>query len=116
MNKLEQAAKAVFEMNATVKKVYVTEDGNPFYIKDDAMNHAKTLDSKEVVEISRESLKVEPAATGVKLKAEELIALINEAETAELVDEVLGSDKRKTVLEAAENRKKILLEASTEDK
>lgn len=75
----------IFESNPTLKKVFVTSDGEAFYQDTDARNHAKSLEDKSVeavynekefevvdeVELTPEQIEMAEFEAAEKAKAEE---------------------------------------------
>ncbi len=50
---LQKIGTAVLERNPDFQAVHVTADGNAFTAKSDALNHAKTLKSTEVITVEK---------------------------------------------------------------
>jgi len=113
MNKKE-IAKQVFDLFPKMEEVHVAFDGQSFTSDHSAMNHSKEANGNqpltdvqmpekftraEVSEKAAEKTKV------VKLNVEQLVELINAAETVEAVDEIAGADNRAGVTKAAEAKK-----------
>lgn len=122
-DKMKEVAQSVFEQYPEAKKVAVTSDGQAFIADNGdaaARNHAQnniygkelsvaTFLRDEVVQKKKQTPKVD------KKTAAELIAEIEKAETVEEVNAVLGDDKRKTVVEAAEKRIEELQDNNNDD-
>ena len=51
-------SKEIFKNNPNLQEAFVTSDGNPFYSKNAAENHAKTLEDKTVKHLENPSKKV----------------------------------------------------------
>ncbi len=62
-------------------------------------------DTMNVPEDVAKRLRLAPGTEKKKLNAEDIIALINDCKTVDEVDAAVGDDKRKTVIEAAGNKK-----------
>lgn len=52
----EQIGREVLAANKTLNSVYVTTDGTAFAERNDAQNHARTLQNREVFNIGREKV------------------------------------------------------------
>jgi hypothetical protein len=91
-----------FENNPNLKEYFQTSDGEKFYTKNMAENHARDLKDRSVTTVSR------PADKEVKETAADIIAKAPEMdlETAEeyLETENALEKPRKTVVEALEAR------------
>lgn len=59
----EKVGREILAQNKTLNQVYVTTDGNAFAERNDAQNHARTLQNREVFNIRREEA---PAPAAVK--------------------------------------------------
>ena len=51
---LKASADKHFKANPKVEKYFVTADGQCFEVEHNAINHSKTLGSKEIIEIKKE--------------------------------------------------------------
>jgi len=64
-------SKDIFSNNPTIDLYYKTSDGTPFFTKNVAQNHAKTLEDKSVSKVTRTSLKTAVLVTdGISAKDE----------------------------------------------
>lgn len=59
-----KVAQELFAANKVLNEVHVTSDGTAFYLKSDAVNHARTLKDKALATVKRSDL----TATTVKEK------------------------------------------------
>lgn len=59
----EKVGREILAQNKTLNQVYVTTDGIAFAERNDAQNHARTLQNREVFNIRREEV---PAPAAVK--------------------------------------------------
>ena len=86
----------VFESNPNMKEYFETSDGQPFYKKQDAELHARSLKDKKVTLVER------PAKDEKPKNAKEVIELISVAQTVEAVEALIEGDKRATVITAGQ--------------
>jgi hypothetical protein len=98
MKDLNSIAKAFFEQNKNVEKVYITTDGYVFVNKNAVDLHKQTAGKKLSVKTFDNTFIA--TSTEPKKTVEERIASINEAETVEAVEALLKGEKAKTVKEA----------------
>lgn len=93
---------SVFEANPKAKEIFAFEDGNAFLSEDAAKNHKKNNggDYETVTRPDESELKA-PA----KKNAADLISAISNATSVEEVDTIVGTDTRKTVVDAANAKK-----------
>ncbi len=114
----KKVATEIFNTVPTMEAVWITEDNQGFDNEHSAINHQKEITGKRSLndddmpkKYTRDILESKPTAT----KAEDLIKSINEATTVEVVNELLGEDKRATVVKAAENKIAELNAATTKE-
>jgi hypothetical protein len=106
----------IFDKNPSLEEYHQTSDGQAFYTKSNALNHARTLEDKAVKTVSRGDVAAAPepkAKKPAKLSADDTIAAIEKAENQEQLD-AFKDDKRSTVVAAFEKRTKELAEAGSE--
>lgn len=121
MENIKKAAQDALDYNKHLDKVYVSSDAVAFAHKNDAVNHAKNLDDKNIEVFERESPEPEEkevsedGATVKPLDAKSLIELIAAAESEEAVSTLLGADKRATVKAAADKRTAELKQAAIDE-
>ncbi|WP_443937089.1 hypothetical protein [Pedobacter sp. MW01-1-1] len=109
MKDLKKIATEALSFNTHLQEVYVTSDGIAFPALNDAVNHAVKLDDKEVAQFDRVTgSETEIETESTVLAAKDVIALIEKAETEEVVLQILGADERKTVQAAAEKQLAII--------
>jgi len=107
---IEQIVAETFEKFPAENTLYATADGNVFIDENRAQLHAgvngKYTTHTRVVE--------QKALEPKKKTAAELIAEIKEVETLEALQEYVADEKRKSVLEAIEERTAELVEVTAE--
>lgn len=111
LDQLKEMGKAVAEANQ-VSKLIATSDGQFFLPGKENLAELHARGGKlSKFDIDYTDQATEGASAPAKTKpktALELIAEINEAETVDAVTELLGADKRATVLAAAQARIELL--------
>jgi len=83
-----QKLKRLFTTHPSVNKFYLTSDGQAFFKENDADNHAKSLEDKEVVSISRSIFeRAEQTILKVKeaIKDSPIFGVVPEGATIELI-------------------------------
>lgn len=92
----EKIAADVLKQNPDINEVHVTSDGTAFYTRNDAQNHANSLQNREVYSTKRgvAALKAAVAAgkAGKAGKADESKAADNEPEVDELTGEPINNE------------------------
>lgn len=107
---IEQIVAETFEKFPTENTLYATADGNVFIDENRAQLHAGIKGK-----YTTHTRAVEPKALEAKKKtAAELIAEIKEVETLEALQEYVADEKRKSVLEAIEERTAELAKVTDE--
>jgi hypothetical protein len=104
MNKeIKEAAVAVFEAYPNAKQVFITPDGQAFLAEDRAKLH-----NKEVTTVKRSEVMEAKLPAAEKKTADQLIADMPSVATIAELDVLAKGEKRKTVLDAIEARRKEL--------
>ena len=113
MEKIEKIANDIFNRFKNKEKVFITSDGQAFFVEADAKNHAlknrtgKELKLEVFLREGKKSPKVEKIAETGKT-ATVLISEINAATEIELISEILEAEtagsNRKSVIEAAKKK------------
>lgn len=92
----EKIAADVLKQNPDINEVHVTSDGTAFYTRNDAQNHANSLQNREVYSTKRgvAALKAAVAASkaGKAGKADESKPADNEPEVDELTGEPINDE------------------------
>lgn len=95
----EKIAADVLKQNPDINEVHVTSDGTAFYTRNDAQNHANSLQNREVYSTKRgvAALKAAVAASkagkaGKAGKADESKPADNESEVDELTGEPINNE------------------------
>lgn len=55
----QKVGKETLAQNPDLKEVFVTSDGVPFFMRNDAQNHARTLKNRDVFNIKRDEPKAD---------------------------------------------------------
>lgn len=104
-SKMKKEAESVFERYPNADTVHVTSDGQSFFDKVYAQNHAAPQKGRK--ELDLETFRREQKGEELK-NAKTLIAEINAAETVEAVTAIKTAEtnagKRKSVLEACDKK------------
>lgn len=100
-NNQKAAAADVFKGNETIDKVFVTSDCQCFEREESAIEHEKEVLGKYPNTDQQPVLVERAGAEDKKATAAELIEKIQAATSVEMVNDTVGDDTRKTVLEAA---------------
>lgn len=92
----EKIAADVLKQNPDINEVHVTSDGTAFYTRNDAQNHANSLQNREVYSTKRgvAALKAAVAASkaGKAGKADESKPADNESEVDQLTGEPINNE------------------------
>lgn len=67
----QKTGKEVLKQNPGLKEVYVTSDGVAFFLRNDAQNHARTLQNRDVYNVKLNEPKPEPEADSAEEPASE---------------------------------------------
>lgn len=136
----QEVAKHVFARNPKLEVLYITSDNQPFDEEHKAHNQSKRLKDQSVEKFSREAKKeageetegTEPSEEqkakeaalekypflggNIKTVSEEVakVETVEELEAISAAEEVFSAPARKGVLEAIENQRKELTEASNQ--
>ena len=103
----KEVAKDVLKQYPQAHKVIVASDGQAFIADNGdaaAKNHAKVNRYGKELKLetfTRDDFEIKSEASKERKTADEVIALIEAAETAEAVNELAAGDARKTVIAAA---------------
>lgn len=110
---LQDIANDVLKRYPNEKKVYITSDGQAFFDKSHAMNHARrnrTGKELKLETFQSEEKSVKPGAVKTVKEISEILKKATAEEVGEIItaEQALGSEARTSVFTAAEKRLKEL--------
>jgi hypothetical protein len=116
---LKQAAAECLAYNQTLNEVFVSADGECFPHKNDAINHARSLQDKEIMKFERDGGDQEAETTSAEkkyaLNVADTVKLILETVSEEQLDVLIEDEERKTVLAASDKQRAILKQKALDE-